>query len=96
MAEASERPRRKRPSWESRCEVVAAIEQGVRPPLAAARGGCNRATAYRLLRRDRQGGWGTLRALDAWRQPRRLAPEVEERILTIRRRTAYGLCGQDS
>ncbi len=48
MTQASERPRRKRLSWESRCEIVAKIEQGVSPPLAAASGGCSRATAYRL------------------------------------------------
>jgi hypothetical protein len=31
MVEGMERPRRKRLSWESRCEVVAAIEAGLRP-----------------------------------------------------------------
>ena len=46
MEQASERPRRKRLSWESRCAVVAAIESGVSPLLAAANGGCSRATAY--------------------------------------------------
>jgi hypothetical protein len=35
MAQASERPRRKRLSWESRCEIVWLIEQGMSPPLAA-------------------------------------------------------------
>jgi transposase InsO family protein len=98
MAEGSERPRRKRLSWESRCEVVAAIEQGVRPPLAAARGGCSRATAYRLWRRYQQGGWSALRDRPSTprRQPRRLSDEAEERILRARRRTSYGpvrLCG---
>ena len=29
MAQASERPRRKRLSWESRCEIVARIEAGL-------------------------------------------------------------------
>jgi hypothetical protein len=38
MAQASERPRRKRLSWESRCEIVWRIEQGMSPPLAAASG----------------------------------------------------------
>lgn len=32
MAQASERPRRTRLSWESRCEIVAVIAQAVRPP----------------------------------------------------------------
>jgi len=47
MAQASERPRRKRLSWESRCEIVARIEAGMSPPLAAASGGASRATGYR-------------------------------------------------
>ena len=92
MKQASERPRRKRLSWESRCEVVATIEQGVSPPLAAASGGCSRATAYRLWRRYREGGWGALRDLPSTprRQPRRLSSEAEQRIVVARRRTAYG------
>ncbi len=92
MTQASERPRRKRLSWESRCEVVAAIEEGVSPPLAAASGGCSRATAYRLWRRYREGGWAALqdRRSTPRRQPRRLSAEAEERIVATRRRTAYG------
>ena len=92
MAQASERPRRKRLSWESRCEVVAAIEAGVSPPLAAASGGCSRATAYRLWRRYREGGWAALRDRPSTprRQPRRLSRELEQQILLARRRTAYG------
>lgn len=92
MEQASERPRRKRLSWESRCEVVAAIERGVSPPLAAASGGCSRATAYRLWRRYREGGWAALKDAPSIprRQPRRLAPALEDRILAARRRTAYG------
>jgi transposase InsO family protein len=78
MAQGSERPRRKRLSWESRCEVVAAIEQGASPPLAAASGGCSRATAYRLWRRYCEGGWAALRdrASTPRRQPRRLSAEA--------------------
>ena len=92
MAQGSERPRRKRLSWESRCEVVAAIERGVCPRLAAASGGCSRATAYRLWRRYQHGGWASLRDLPSTprRQPRRLPAEAEERIVQARRRTAYG------
>jgi hypothetical protein len=44
MAQASERPRRKRLSWESRCEIVWRIERGMSPPLAAASGGASRAS----------------------------------------------------
>jgi transposase InsO family protein len=92
MAQASERPRRKRLSWESRCEIVARIEQGVSPPLAAASGGCSRATAYRLWGRYRNGGWSALqdRPSTPRRQPRRLSAEQEQRIVATRRRTAYG------
>jgi len=92
MAQASERPRRKRLSWESRCEIVAAMEAGVSPPLAAASGGCSRATAYRLWRRYRVGGWAGLRDRPSTphRQPRRLGAEAEQAILAARRRSAYG------
>jgi transposase InsO family protein len=79
-------------SWESRCAVVAAIEAGVSPPLAAASGGCSRATAYRLWRRYKEGGWSGLRdrSSEPLRQPRRLPPEAELAILAARRRSAYG------
>jgi transposase InsO family protein len=87
-----ERPRRKRLSWESRCEIVALIEAGVSPSLAAAKGGASRATGYRLLARYRAGGWGALRDRPSIPrcQPRRLPPEAEEAILVARRRSAYG------
>jgi transposase InsO family protein len=92
MAQASERPRRKRLSWESRCEIVWRIEQGMSPPLAAASGGASRATGYRLWRRYRQGGWAALRDRRSTphRQPRRLCAEAEQAILAARRRSAYG------
>jgi len=75
MAQASERPRRKRLSWESRCEIVWRIEQGMSPPLAAASGG------WAALR-DRRS--------TPHRQPRRLCAEAEQAILAARRRSAYG------
>jgi Integrase core domain/Winged helix-turn helix len=92
MAQASERPRRKRLSWESRCEIVWRIEQGMSPPLAAASGGASRATGYRLWRRYRQGGWVALRDRRSTphRQPRRLCAEAEQAILAARRRSAFG------
>jgi len=34
MTQVMERPRRKRLSWKSRCEIVALIEAGMSPPLA--------------------------------------------------------------
>jgi transposase InsO family protein len=90
--EVMERPRRKRLSWESRCEIVARIEAGMSPPLAAASGGASRATGYRLWRRYQQGGWGALRDRRSTpkRQPRRLCAEAEQAILAARRRSAYG------
>ena len=90
--EVMERPRRKRLSWESRCEIVARIEAGMSPPLAAASGGASRATGYRLWRRYQEGGWAALRDRPSTprRQPRRLCAEAEQRILAARRRSAYG------
>jgi transposase InsO family protein len=87
-----ERPRRKRLSWESRCEIVARIEAGMSPPLAAASGGASRATGYRLWRRYQEGGWSALRDRPSTprRQPRRLCLQAEQRILAARRRSAYG------
>ena len=91
MTEVMGRPRRKRLSWESRCEIVALIEAGMSPPLAAARGGASRATGYRLLARFRSGGWAALsdRPSTPRRQPRRLCAEAEQAILAARRRSAY-------
>jgi transposase InsO family protein len=92
MTQVMERPRRKRLSWESRCEIVALIEAGMSPPLAATRGGASRATGYRLLARYRAGGWAALRDRPSTprRQPRRLCVETEQLILAARRRSAYG------
>ena len=92
MTQVMERPRRKRLSWESRCEIVALIEAGMSPPLAAARGGASRATGYRLLARFRAGGWAALRDRSSTprRQPRRLGAQAEQTILAARRRSAYG------
>ena len=92
MLQGTERPRRKRLSWESRCEIVWLIEQGMTPPLAAARGGASRASGYRLWRRYQESGWIGLqdRPPVPRRQPRRLPLEAERRILAARRRSAYG------
>jgi transposase InsO family protein len=92
VVEVMERPRRKRLSWESRCEIVARIEAGMSPPLAAASGGASRATGYRLWRRYQEGGWSALRDRPSTprRQPRRLCLQAEQRILAARRRSAYG------
>ena len=59
MANVAERPRRKRLSWESRCEIVARVrDQGLSVARAAECSGVHRSTVYRLLERFDRGGWG--------------------------------------
>jgi transposase InsO family protein len=79
-------------SWESRCEIVWLIEQGLSPAQAAWRGGASRATGYRLWRRYEEGGWAALRDRSSrpHRQPRRLSAEQEAAILATRRRCPWG------
>jgi transposase len=87
------RPRRKRLSWESRCEIVAkVVESGMTPEAAAAASGVHRSTVYRLLARFAAGGWSALRERPSTpiRQPRKLAVEVEDEIVAVRRRTSAG------
>ena len=58
MSDAIGPPRRKRLSWESRCEIVAKVRlQGISPEVAAASSGVHRSTVYRLLARYDAGGW---------------------------------------
>jgi len=86
-------PRRKRLSWESRCEIVAKVRvQGMGPELAAASSGVHRSTVYRLLARYDAEGVGGLRERRPIprRQPRRLAGRIEAEILAARERTRYG------
>jgi transposase InsO family protein len=87
------RPRRKRLSWESQCEIVAkVVEQGLSPEEAAASSGVHRSTVYRLLARYGDGGWEALKARPSTpkRQPRRLPAEAEDEIVAVRRRTSAG------
>ena len=93
MSDAIGRPRRKRLSWECRCEVVAKVRlEGMRPELAAASSGVHRSTVYRLLARFDEAGWAGLRDRRPVpvRQPRRTAAELEERILAARATSRYG------
>jgi transposase len=85
-------PRRMRYSLESRARIVALVLAGASPQAAAAACGASRATGYRLWRRYREGGWAALadRAPIPLRQPRRLAPAVEQEILAAR---AYAKAG---
>jgi transposase InsO family protein len=87
MPDATGRPRRKRLSWECRCEIVAKVRlQGMSPELAAASSGVHRSTAYRLLARFDGGGWDALRERRPVprHQPRRCSDELEQRILAAR------------
>ncbi|MGH3062680.1 MAG: helix-turn-helix domain-containing protein, partial [Gaiellaceae bacterium] len=92
MLNATQPPRRMRFSFESRCRLVSLVLAGESPQAAAAACGASRATGYRLWRCYREGGWSALldRPPVPRRQPRRLAPELEQRILAAR---AYAKAG---
>lgn len=93
MSDAIGRPRRKRLSWESRCEIVTKVRsRGMSPQQAAATSGVHRATVYRLLARFDAGGWGGLvdRRPVPRRQPRRCPADLEARILNARAASHYG------
>jgi transposase InsO family protein len=93
LINGSGRPRRKRLSWESRCEIVAkVVEGGLSVEEAAACSGVHRSTVYRLLARFRVGGWQALRELRSTpkRQPRRLPAAAEAEILAVRARVQAG------
>jgi transposase len=62
MSDAIEPPRRKRLSWECRCEIVAKVRVGgISAEVAAATSGVHRSTVYRLLARHQAEGWAGLR-----------------------------------
>jgi transposase InsO family protein len=93
MPDATGRPRRKRLSWECRCEIVAKVRlQGMSPELAAASSGVHRSTVYRLLGRFDAAGWAGLadRRPVPHRQPRRTPAELERHILAARAQSRYG------
>ncbi|HET6692116.1 MAG TPA: IS481 family transposase [Miltoncostaeaceae bacterium] len=93
MSDAIGPPRRKRLSWESRCEIVAKVRsRGMSPQQAAANSGVHRSTVYRLLARFDSGGWAALhsRRPVPHRQPRRLPRELEEQVVNARAASHYG------
>ena len=93
MHNANGRPRRKRLSWESRCEIVAKVRlHGQSPAVVAATSGVHRSSVYRLVARFDEGGWPALRERRPVprRQPRRLSGEAEARILSARAASRYG------
>jgi transposase InsO family protein len=93
MSNANEPPRRKRLSWESRCEIVAKVVMaGLSPEVAAATSGVHRSTVYRLLARFRAGGWAALRERPSTphHQPRRLDAAHEGLILAARAHSQAG------
>jgi transposase InsO family protein len=85
-------PARLRHSWEARCRLVQMVLSGLSPHAASVACGMSRSTAYRLLGRYRQGGWGALRDQRPVprRQPRRLSDAQEREIVAIRQRTKAG------
>ena len=103
MLNATGRPRRKRLSWETRCEIVAKVRlEGMAPEQAAACSGVHRSTVYRLCARFDAGGWAALRDRPSTphRQPRRLSVQAEAEILALRERSNGGplvvaaICGR--
>ncbi len=93
MSDAIGPPRRKRLSWESRCEIVAKVRlRGMSAEATAATSGVHRSTVYRLVARYDAHGWGALmeRRPVPIRQPRRCPAELEARILGARAATHYG------
>lgn len=86
-------PRRLRHSYEARCRLVQRIEvDGLAPVEAARCCGFSRASAYRLLRRYRDGGWAALRDRPSApkRCPHRLDAAAEQQIIELRRQTGWG------
>jgi transposase InsO family protein len=93
MSDAIGPPRRKRLSWESRCEIVAKVRlQRISAEVAAATSGVHRSTVYRLLARYDAAGWAGLieRRPVPVNQPRRCPAELEARILNARAATHHG------
>jgi transposase InsO family protein len=93
MSDAIGPPRRKRLSWESRCEIVAKVRlQGMSAAAAASSSGVHRSTVHRLLARYDHTGWGGLieRRSVPRRQPRRVSDELEARIVNARQASRYG------
>ena len=83
----------KAPVVESRCEIVAKVRlEGRSPAVVAASSGVHRSSVYRLLVRFDEAGWAGLRERRPVprRQPRRLEPELEARILAARAASRYG------
>ena len=85
-------PGRLRHSWEARCRFVQLMLSGVAPQAAAVTCGVSRATAYRVLRRYREGGWEALRDRPpiAKHCPYRLSAEAEAQIVALRMQTGWG------
>lgn len=93
MPDATGPPRRKRLSWESRCEIVAKVRlEGMSAARAAASSGVHRATVYRLVARYDHRGWAGLvdQPPVPRRQPRRTSAALEARILNARAASCYG------
>src|SRR3989304_90665 len=86
MSDRTQPPARMRSSFESRGRAVGAMAAGHPVGKVARAQGVSRATAYRWWVRFRAEGWAGLhdRRSTPHRQPRRLSPELEARILAAR------------
>lgn len=86
MHHASDPPGRKRLSWESRCEIVMKVNEGLSVADAAESSGVHRSTVYRLMERFAAGGWAALRERRPVprHQPRRTRADVEKRVVALR------------
>jgi transposase InsO family protein len=92
MIDRSAPPQRMRFSYESRCRAVQLVQSGTSISAAAVGCGASRATAYRWWDRFRAEGWAGLRDRPSTphRQPRRLSPELEARIVSARNASGDG------
>lgn len=92
MRHASDPPGRKRLSWESRCEIVMKVQEGLSVADAADTSGVHRSTVYRLMERFAIGGWAALkeRRPVPHHQPRRTSADVEARVIALRQELRAG------
>jgi transposase InsO family protein len=92
MHHASRPPGRKRLSWESRCDIVIKVHEGLSAAEAAESSGVHRSTVYRLLERFASGGWPALkeRRPVPVRQPRRTPREDEQQVIALRKALGAG------
>ncbi len=92
MIDRNAAPARMRYSYESRCRAVSALIDRWSVAVVASGSGASRAAVYRWWARFQSGGWDALRDRRSTPRshPRRLPPEAEAEILTVRERSGSG------